>query len=440
MKRRNVKQKPSASKPNRTRNSGRKEKKERFHPWIKWGLLAAFVVFIAMPVTLIVMPEIIQQLVYKYRLKVPFFVDLSRPADFSLNHTINMYLTTEEGISLGVWHTVPAHRWEEAQGKDLAWYQNSLNDGSPVFIYFHGNTLTRAALHRVGVAKLLSALGYHVVVPDYRGFGDSTGEPSESGLTTDAIYLYNWVKARSGDSLVVIWGHSLGTGSVSDRYRMILSPGYSRAALLNLWLFLFGSFLAILDFVFLVFKYYCKLPSLETLCYMFAKPLANDKIMFPSEQNLKKMKSPILFLHSEDDHLVPIEIAHQTYEVAAKAQSSDRVKLVTFDGSLGYLHNGLYRDPKLPGIIKTVRVLAALSGKLRSWQSDDVAEGCGRCAQFLKSSFNLSFCMLIARGESRDWLEPMPCQCGEHSRGAYAIGVESIPENCLCHTTRKKEG
>lgn len=124
-------------------------------------------------------------------------------------------------------HTVPAHRWEEAQGKDLAWYQNSLNDGSPVFIYFHGNTLTRyykyifyrirklsrlkllfhnkilfvrhfhrAALHRVGVAKvsfhqksslkeghacickwltaimclqLLSALGYHVVVPDYRG-------------------------------------------------------------------------------------------------------------------------------------------------------------------------------------------------------------------------------------------------------------------------------
>jgi len=46
------------------------------------------------------------------------------------------------------------------------------------------------------------------------GFGDSTGEPTESGLTTDALYLYDWVKARSGDSLVVIWGHSLGTGSV----------------------------------------------------------------------------------------------------------------------------------------------------------------------------------------------------------------------------------
>lgn len=46
------------------------------------------------------------------------------------------------------------------------------------------------------------------------GFGDSTGEPTEAGLTTDALYLYNWVKARSGNSLVVIWGHSLGTGWV----------------------------------------------------------------------------------------------------------------------------------------------------------------------------------------------------------------------------------
>nr|XP_020445211.1 monoacylglycerol lipase ABHD12-like [Monopterus albus] len=111
-------------------------------------------------------------------------------------------------------HTVPDSQWKEAQGKDLAWYQNTLSDGNPVFIYFHGNTGTRAAPHRVGVTKILSALGYHVLLPDYRGFGDSTGEPTEAGLTTDALYLYNWVKARSGNSLVIIWGHSLGTGSV----------------------------------------------------------------------------------------------------------------------------------------------------------------------------------------------------------------------------------
>lgn len=48
------------------------------------------------------------------------------------------------------------------------------------------------------------------------GFGDSTGEPTEAGLTTDALYLYDWVKARSGSSPVVVWGHSLGTGSVTS--------------------------------------------------------------------------------------------------------------------------------------------------------------------------------------------------------------------------------
>ncbi len=42
----------------------------------------------------------------------------------------------------------------------------------------------------------------------------------------------------------------------------------------------------------------------------------------------------------------------QMYEVAASAQNTERVKLVPFEGSLGYLHNGLYRDPRLPDIIK----------------------------------------------------------------------------------------
>lgn len=42
----------------------------------------------------------------------------------------------------------------------------------------------------------------------------------------------------------------------------------------------------------------------------------------------------------------------QMYEVAASAQNAERVKLESFDGSHGYLHNGLYRDPNLPDILK----------------------------------------------------------------------------------------
>ncbi|KAK1905562.1 Lysophosphatidylserine lipase ABHD12 [Dissostichus eleginoides] len=230
--------------------------------------------------------------------KVPFFIDLSRPSDLSLNHTINMYLTSEEGISLGVW----------------------------------------AAAHRIGVAKVLSALGYHVLVPDYRGFGDSTGEPTEAGVTTDALYVYNWVKERSGDSLVVIWGHSLGTGVATNAAVKLHEQGRSFDGVIlegafntkghempiftwvNSWNFITGGFQA-----------------LDTY-----------------SQIQGKKKRLYFLLKKKDDHLTPIQTVQEMYEVAVRAQNAERVKMVPFDGSLGYLHNGLYRDPHLPDSLQTI--------------------------------------------------------------------------------------
>ncbi|XP_040034089.2 lysophosphatidylserine lipase ABHD12 [Gasterosteus aculeatus] len=314
--------------------------------WLKGGVLATIAVFFLMPCLQKQLPALIQHFVYSHRIRVPLFVDLSRPADLSLNHTINTYLTSEEGISLGVWHTVPDRRWKEAQGKDLEWYQNTLKDGSPVFIYLHGNTGSRAETHRVGVAKVLSALGYHVLVPDYRGFGDSTGEPTEAGLTTDALYLYNWVKARSGNSLVIIWGHSLGTGVATNTAVKLIERGEKFDGVM-----LEGAFNTAREPIQAhpFSWYYWKYPGIG---YFFQEPWAENKVVFPTEENLKKMRSPILFLHSEDDHLAPIQSVQQMYEVAVSAQNAERVKLVSFDGSLGYLHNGLYRDPHLPDIVQ----------------------------------------------------------------------------------------
>ncbi|XP_019948382.2 lysophosphatidylserine lipase ABHD12-like [Paralichthys olivaceus] len=346
MKRRVVQQTPSTSGVAAAQRTEQRKEESLSRWWLKRSLLVFFVVFILVPTSLTKLPELIQHFVYTHRISVPFFLDLRQPADLSLNHTINMYLTSEEGISLGVWHTVPESRWKEAQGKDLAWYQNTLSDGRPVFLYLHGNTGTRAASHRVGVAKILSALGYHVLVPDYRGFGDSTGEPTEAGLTTDALYLYNWVKARSGSSLVVFWGHSLGTGVGTNTAAKLTEQGVVLDGVI-----LEGAFnTAAQPITGHPFTwYYWKLPGTG---YFFPEPWAGNKVVFPNEENLKKIRSPILFLHSEDDHIVPIRIAQQLYEVAVSAQNAERVKIVSFDGSHGYLHNGLYRDPRVPDIIK----------------------------------------------------------------------------------------
>ena len=57
-------------------------------------------------------------------------------------------------------------------------------------------------------------LRVNVLAPDYRGFGDSTGVPSEVGLTTDVLAAWDWLRAHGAspeDVLVV--GNSLGTGA-----------------------------------------------------------------------------------------------------------------------------------------------------------------------------------------------------------------------------------
>ncbi|XP_053535776.1 monoacylglycerol lipase ABHD12-like [Ictalurus punctatus] len=315
--------------------------------WVKRGLIALCTLYVATPFILQFFPSVIQYLVYKHA--VTYFVDLRRPCDLGLNHTVNMYLTSEAGVTLGVWHTVPEQKWKEAQGKSLAWYEQSLGDGSPVFIYLHGNTGNRAAPHRLGVANVLSALGYHAVVMDYRGFGDSTGEPTEAGLTTDTLYLYHWVRARSKDSLVIIWGHSLGTGVATNTAVKLHEQGNPADAV-------------ILEGAFTVAEmpkgyphpftwYYWRFPYIQ---YYFSQDsIKANKFVLPNVQNLKKMTTPLMILHSKDDHMAPFRMAEELYNTAKSVlKSENKVRLVAFDGSHGYLHNGLYRDPALPNYIR----------------------------------------------------------------------------------------
>ena len=61
-----------------------------------------------------------------------------------------------------------------------------------------------------------------MIAVDYRGYGDSTGTPSEDGLLRDAETVWEYVNARAmapgtaeGKTIVVV-GHSLGT-AVSSR-------------------------------------------------------------------------------------------------------------------------------------------------------------------------------------------------------------------------------
>lgn len=84
----------------------------------------------------------------------------------------------------------------------------------PTVLFLHGAAASRAIPRRIALcATLSSRLHTNALIIDYRGFGDSTGTPTEAGLALDAYTAWSWLIAQGArPEDIVILGHSLGTG------------------------------------------------------------------------------------------------------------------------------------------------------------------------------------------------------------------------------------
>lgn len=100
----------------------------------------------------------------------------------------------------------------------------------PTVLFLHGTTGTRAVRFRVEHYQAYATrLRANVLAPDYRGFGDSTGTPSEEGLTVDARASWDWLRAHcASPGNVLIVGSSLGTG-VAVQFASSLEDEVTRA-------------------------------------------------------------------------------------------------------------------------------------------------------------------------------------------------------------------
>ena len=79
-----------------------------------------------------------------------------------------------------------------------------------VVLFLHGtpSTLSDTVWRLPDLRK--SGLG--VMAIDYRGYGDSTGTPSELGFRADARAAFDFIRAVAPASKVAVFGESLGTG------------------------------------------------------------------------------------------------------------------------------------------------------------------------------------------------------------------------------------
>src|SRR5437899_446461 len=82
-------------------------------------------------------------------------------------------------------------------------------EGQPIFLYFHGNG--GSLRWRDERFRALIADGSGLVALSYRGYGGSSGRPTETGLIGEAATAYSFAVARYPAGRIVLWGESLGS-------------------------------------------------------------------------------------------------------------------------------------------------------------------------------------------------------------------------------------
>lgn len=196
---------------------------------------------------------------------------LFTPADAGLQYE-EVFLATTDGEQLHGWF-VP-------------------HPGSPrVVLFLHGNGGNIS--HRLDWLRLFHDLGLSIFTVDYRGYGRSTGQPSEQGTYHDARAAWEWLIGRGhAPADIVLLGESLG-GGVASWLATETEPGA---------LILVSTFTSIED---MGRHYYPWLP---------VRWLA--RIHYPTLERIGRVRAPILVMHSPDDEIVPYGMSLRLLEAA----------------------------------------------------------------------------------------------------------------------------
>lgn len=84
----------------------------------------------------------------------------------------------------------------------------------PTLLYLHGHSGNVSSVATT-IHQLVQRLGVNVFSVDYRGYGKSTGKPSEDGLIEDCICAWRWMRAAAEEgrldrSQLFVYGNQLG--------------------------------------------------------------------------------------------------------------------------------------------------------------------------------------------------------------------------------------
>lgn len=163
---------------------------------------------------------------------------------------------------------------------------------SPVLLWCHGNAGNVS--HRLENIRQLYQRGISVMIFDYRGYGRSTGVPSEAGFYQDALASYDYLiqHRRISPERLIIFGRSLGSSVAGEVAIRRSSAG----------LMVEGSF-----------------PSIQAMSDHHYFGLPTRWLMdvdFNLAKKVRVLQVPLLVIHGEQDSIVPMALGRQVFEAA----------------------------------------------------------------------------------------------------------------------------
>lgn len=161
----------------------------------------------------------------------------------------------------------------------------------PTLLYFYGNGMCMADCE--GEFLHFRQRGFNVLIPDYLGYGMSSGKPSEQGVyaTADAAYEHLAQRPDIDASKIIPFGWSLG-GAAAIHIASSESFGHKVPCLVTV-----SAFTSMGDMAHHLFPY---VPAKLFL-----------KHHFENEQKLRTIHAPIFIAHGAQDDMIPFEMSNK---------------------------------------------------------------------------------------------------------------------------------
>jgi fermentation-respiration switch protein FrsA (DUF1100 family) len=206
-----------------------------------------------------------------------------------------------------------------SDGETLQAWWVPATDARATVLFFHGNAGNIS--HRLDYLLMFNRLRFSTLIVDYRGYGKSTGSPSEEGTYRDAEAAWNYLRdmrqAKPRD--VVIAGESLG-GAVAAWLAAYLGtdavPARGKEAPIPFSPPESGWGAREVPRAVLLFSTFTSATDLGAEIYWFLPVRLISRVGYENLENLARIRAPVFIAHSRQDDVVPFTHGKKLFDSA----------------------------------------------------------------------------------------------------------------------------